>query len=348
MKRIMYLDLCRGFTVLFIPIIHCVMLYSKIEVHHSWLGLPLALIAEWPGGQLFMLMMGMWIATSRKPFHFHVKKAIILLACGYLLNLLKYVIPAALEILPQNFIEQNGFSNDRLLLEQYTIGDILHFSSIAIIVTAAIKELPGKLIAALLLNVVVLVFASLFQDLHSETFIIQHLLDLIGGHPNRSFFPVFPWLVFVLTGFVLGMVKEESTRWMITMFFIGVVLFAIGYYVTDTPNAYGFYRPGTGDTMQHLGFLLMWIPVWKWITPLVSHFECLSGTLIFCSKNITSIYFIQWVVVAWLFPFIGYRTLGVWQSFTIGIIVTVIVLTGSYLLVTFFTSSRSIVRNRSR
>lgn len=348
MKRLVYLDMCRGFTVLFIPIIHCVMLYSKIEVHHSWLGNILSFIAEWPGGQVFMFMMGTWLAKSNRPFEYHVSRAIILLACGYFLNAFKYVIPAGLGILPESFIADTHFSEDRLLLDLYMIGDIMHLSSIGIIITAAIKAIPGKFLVVLLLLVVVLAFSPLFWDMRSEYFLIQHLLDLIGGHPNRSFFPVFPWMVYVLAGFVIGMMMEDSTRWMITMFLIGLAVFTAGWFINDAPNAYGFYRTGTGGTMQHIGFVLMWVPFWRLITPVVSLFECLSVTLQFCSKNITSIYFIQWVVVAWLFPVIGYRTLGLWQSFAIGIIVTAIVFVSTYLLSLLFTSGKSIFRNRSQ
>lgn len=348
MKRLVYLDMCRGFTVLFIPIIHCVMLYSKIEVHHTWFGNILGFIAEWPGGQLFMLMMGIWVAKSSKHYSDHFSRAALLFAAGYFLNILKYVLPAALGILPEAFIADTGFNEDRLLLELYMIGDILQFSAISLIIIATIKSLKGSLIIALVLLVAVICFSPMFWDLQSDLLVIQHLFDLIGGHPNRVFFPVFPWMVFVLAGFVLGLVWEESSRWMTTIFFIGVALFVKGYFIKDAPNAFGFYRTGAGGTCMHLGFVLMWVPFWRLITPFFEPSSnrisslikkiasLLAMTFTFCSKNITSIYFIQWIVVAWLFPVIGYRTLGVWQSLAIGIIVTAIVFTITYLFPYFF------------
>lgn len=336
MKRVLYLDMCRGFTVLFIPIIHCVMLYSKIEVHHSWPGQVLAFIAEWPGGQVFMLMMGMWMAKSNKPLEYHVQRATLLLGCGYLVNAVKYVLPEELGVLPESFIIKNHFSEERLLLDLYTIGDIMHLSCIAMIIAAVIKGLKGSVIIASLLLVVVVCFSPIFWDLHSDNFILQHLLNLIGGHPNKAFFPVFPWMVFVLAGFVIGGLMGESNRSMATMFFAGAVLLIIGFVMPGNNSSYGFYRTDTAGTCMHLGFVLMWLPFWRLIAPMVSQFVSLSVTMKFCSKHITAIYFIQWVVVAWLFPIIGYRTLGLWQSLTIGIIVSAIVFALTYFFSYFF------------
>lgn len=334
MKRVLYLDLCRGFTVLFIPIIHCVMLYSKIEVHHSWLAVLLSFIAEYPGGQVFMLMMGMWMAKSNKPLKHHIYRAIILLACGYLLNALKYVLPAAIGILPNGFINQNHFNKDRLLLELFTIGDVLHFSSIAMIITAVMKQVRGSLIIATLLLSMVAFFSPMFWDLHSDFFIVQHLLNLIGGHPNSAFFPVFPWMVYVLAGFVIGGLMGEPVRSLTTMFFAGAIFFVSELLLPGNNTAYGFYRTDTAGTLKHLGFVLMWVPFWKVITPIVSLFETLRVTLSFCSKHITAIYFIQWLVIAWMFPIVGYRTLDAWQSLLIGVIVTVFVLVAAYVVST--------------
>jgi len=332
MKRVLYLDLCRGFTVLFIPIIHCVMLYSKIEVHHSWLGQILAYIAEWPGGQVFMLMMGMWMAKSDKPATYHLKRALLLLVLGYILNVVKYVLPAWVGILPETFILDTHFSTNSLFAELLSIGDVLHFSSIAMVIIVAIKSIRGSLCIASGLLLFTILFSALAWDLQSEYFIIQHLLHLIGGHPNQAFFPVFPWMVYVLAGFVLGMMMEDSSRWMITMLFIGAVVMIIGMIIPASDSVYVFYRTDAIGTMQHLGFVIMWVPFWKWITPFVLRFQWLHLILQFCSRHITSIYFIQWIVVAWVFPIVGYRKLGVWQSAAVGGIITCVVLASSYIL----------------
>src|SRR5690242_13320705 len=94
MKRIASIDLARGFTVLFIPAIHSVMLYSTLQVHQSAYGRLLAFIAEWPGAQILMLLMGVSFALSAKVSNKKVLlKALILLFIGYLMNYSKFVLP---------------------------------------------------------------------------------------------------------------------------------------------------------------------------------------------------------------------------------------------------------------
>ena len=66
MQRIQSLDLARGFTVLFMPSVHVVMLYSQPQVQQSLLGDILAFIAEGPGAQLFMLLMGVSFTFSSR------------------------------------------------------------------------------------------------------------------------------------------------------------------------------------------------------------------------------------------------------------------------------------------
>src|SRR5687767_2840640 len=104
MQRIKSIDLTRGFTVFFIPAIHSVMLYSKTSVHETAFGKCLVFVAEWPGAQVFMLLMGISFALSRKT---HLKnvliRSVVLLGVAYLLNALKFLVPYFLIGLPKTF-----------------------------------------------------------------------------------------------------------------------------------------------------------------------------------------------------------------------------------------------------
>jgi len=54
-------SLARGFIVFVMPAVHSVMLYSSEEVKQGWLGSILGFLAEGPGAQLFMFLMGVFI-----------------------------------------------------------------------------------------------------------------------------------------------------------------------------------------------------------------------------------------------------------------------------------------------
>lgn len=53
------LDVARGFIVFIMPAVHSVLLYSSPQVQSGWLGAILGFLAEGPGAQLFMLLMGL-------------------------------------------------------------------------------------------------------------------------------------------------------------------------------------------------------------------------------------------------------------------------------------------------
>jgi hypothetical protein len=111
-QRVLALDLARGFTVAFIPMIHVVMLYGSEEVHAGWLGFILSLIAEWPGGQLLMFLMGMSISFSKRSTKQLLIRAAVVFAAGYFLNFLKYVLPFWLGLLPAPFIQDLYFAHE--------------------------------------------------------------------------------------------------------------------------------------------------------------------------------------------------------------------------------------------
>src|SRR5690242_21472816 len=111
MPRIPSLDLARGFTVLVMPAVHVVMLYSHPEVRQSLPGVLLQFLAEGPGAQLFMLAMGVSIAVSKSLTAKKVlQRTVWLAAGGFFLNLFKFVIPLELGILPDALLDDAPLS----------------------------------------------------------------------------------------------------------------------------------------------------------------------------------------------------------------------------------------------
>jgi predicted lysophospholipase L1 biosynthesis ABC-type transport system permease subunit len=70
-----------------------------------------------------------------------------------------------------------------------------------------------------------------------------------------------------------------------------------------------FYRTKPLDTSIHVAAVFIFLSVWNWIannTKPNPIFQFLS----YCSRNITSIYLIQWILIMWLMPIFGFRQLG--------------------------------------
>jgi uncharacterized membrane protein len=317
MQRIKSFDLARGFTVLMIAPIHTVMLYSKLSVHDTLMGKLMAFIAEGPGAQLFMMLMGVFFALSpQRGFLSICKRAFYLLVAAYLLNIFKFVIPNFFGWLPNALLSDlNMDAGGHNLLSLLLIGDILHFAAIATIVLYILSKLPNARFMAIALATIMGIFSPTIWDIHSSHPVINYLLELAGGQAPQIFFPLFPWLVYPLIGFSLGNCMKNASHLRSAFWLcrdLGWILILGGEIARiifpNYPDS-SFYRTYPFDTMIHIGIVLITLNSWQWIHENVkpNHFFDL---LTYMSRNITAIYLVQWVIICWLLPFFGYHQLG--------------------------------------
>lgn len=320
MQRIQSLDLARGLTVLFMPSIHVVMLYSQPQVQQSILGDILAFIAEGPGAQLFMLLMGVsFTFSSRINPQYVLQRAIILLLAAYALNILKFIVPLHFGWMPKDLMVGLQLNDSTASPFFFLLGDILHFAAIAYVVLFLIYRIKHYATFAFLLAIAIMLLSPLFWDVKTEFVFVNYLLQLLGGHPPQVFFPVFPWLVYPLMGLALGYFLKEydATRVLQKAGILGIImmLFSCLFPYTQSPKEWlAFYRTKFPDTLFHLGLVLTWLFIFHWFSRKIA-FNPLFELLIFCSKHITSIYLVQWLLIFWCIPIAGYQTLGFYPSF---------------------------------
>jgi len=333
MNRILSLDLARGFTVLFIPAIHTGMLYSRLSVHHTALGQLLIAIAEGPGGQLLMLLMG--VSFTLKPHHSTrsvLIKSVGLLAAGYGLNILKFVVPYSIGLLPDEVLGELEVIGEEAMVKQLTgMGDILHFAGLTLLVLHGLYWCKRFQWGALAGALGVMVFSPFVWDLHSDVPALNYMLGLAGGGPPSVFFPLFPWLVYPLVGLGVGYYFRQNQRdTALLCGMIGTLLVIsglLGTYYFPAENPAGFYRTRVPDTIWHLGIVLQVFCGWYLVAAHIkdNHFFHL---LTYSSRNITLIYMIQWIMICWMLPVMGFRKMDVTLSAFVMVVMTV----NTYLL----------------
>lgn len=321
MKRIQSLDLARGFTVLFIPAIHAGMLYSRYEVHTSIPGEFLIAIAEGPGGQLLMLLMGISFTFRQTQNTKQVfKRSIILLITGYLLNILKFVIPYLFGGLPQTVLTKLQVNESNKIFQLTSIGDILHFAAITQLILHGIYKTKYYHLTAAIIATAILLFSPFIQDAHSTIQPLNYLLELFTGQPPHVFFPLFPWLVYPLTGLTIGYYfKRSESQTMQATALIGLILTVNGLYADhflNTENPAGFYRTPPPATAWHLGIVLITLALWHLLSTKIKS-NTLFDILTFSSRHITLIYLIQWIMICWALPIFGYQRLNLTVSLVI-------------------------------
>lgn len=313
------LDVARGFTVFIMPAVHSVMLYSALPVRQEILGQILRFLAEGPGAQLFLMLMGISVNLSgSKPPQQILNRAISLFGLAYLLNYLRLVLPLLFHIIPEEFLKDIAVSaNDTGKLNAFLMGDILQTAAISYLVCALLFYLHYFRRWTLTLLIIIILCTPLLYrtNNNSSLWTLQYLFT---GKPPISFFPVFPWIVYPLVGLVIGKyftTNNSSTfyRW---AFVVGFLLFGVGKIVIAwEPEAWNnnFYCPGPGAILYHLGIVFMWLVLCQYMVRLFRE-NYFFHFLKWLSKHITLIYFIQWMVVLWLMPFYSYHRLDLWSS----------------------------------
>ena len=277
----------------------------------------MAFIAEGPGAQLFMLLMGVFFALSSKNnFVAICKRTFYLFVAAYLLNLFKFIIPNFFGWLPQSLLNDLSIvTNRNEYMQLLLIGDILHFAAIATLILFVVSCLPYAQFVSLVLASLVCLLSPFTWDLHSSYYLLDYLLQLSGGGPPQVFFPLFPWLVYPLVGFSLGILIKKSAHhdyafWLCRdLGWILIIAGNMAKYISVSNPVTPFYRTYYDDTMIHLGIVLITLSVWEWISENVkpNHF---FDVLTYMSRNITSIYIIQWIIICWLLRLFGYHELG--------------------------------------
>ncbi|HAO07641.1 MAG TPA: hypothetical protein DCQ50_11755 [Chryseobacterium sp.] len=315
------LALARGFIVFIMPAVHSVWLYSANDVKQGWLGISLGFLAEGPGAQSFMLLMGVFIVLGRPKTNKQIfSRSLIIFLMGYLLNLFKLVIPYYAGWIPEKFLTDNQFAVDAMLpLNLLLVGDILQFAAIAYLACSLINKVRKSAIVTIILIVFVLIASPVVWEFSANGFAGTKTLSLFNGSPPYVFFPVFPWLFYPLSG-LLGarVMKKYSSNTDVGVLFgiAGWLLVLGGYYITQyEPNSWNltFYRLGTGGTIMHGGIVLLWLALFIWL-PLVIRNNFFFRLLSWVSKHITVIYLVQWVVIIWMLPLFGYNQLNILKS----------------------------------
>jgi hypothetical protein len=348
MQRITSFDLARGFTVLIMPAAHALLLYGQPEVHQTLLADIFRFLAEGPGAQLFMLLMGVSLTFSKRiTMRYVFKRALLLLSAAYLLNFFKFIVPLGLGILPENLLTEFQLINDIQALDFFFfMGDILHFAAIAYLLLYLVTRLKHYAIWAFILTVAIMILSPFVWDVKTGFVFVDSIIILFNGHPPQTFFPVFPWIVYPLMGLTIGfLLKHNNADWLLKktgLSGLGLIIISWCFPPTTTITPWPpFYRTEPADTLFHLGFVLLWLSGIHWISRKVKE-NYFFRLLKFCSKQITTIYIIQWILICWCMALTGYMQLDIITTVGWMCGATVITLLLTYAITRSYAQSKNI------
>lgn len=349
-KRITAIDVARGMSVLLMIIIHTMLIYGDLETQtHTILGKIVLWLGR--GTAMFLITMGIsFVLSRRQSFTAVSKRALYILGIGYGMNVLKFIVPEfVFGGLPTAFVEAYGLTSQTLETTMFflLLGDILQLAGITLFLMALINHFSSSKYVPLLIATVILFVSKEVSGFRIDVLGINYICDLFFSDQFNVYFPVFPWSAFILIGMFLGRWYKETNENK-ALFFknilkVGLFSVVVGGLLNITNPSYHFadyYHLGPGGTILLLGvnLLLLWI-----INKLVVLFgeqKVIFKRISFYSKNVTSLYVIQWVIINW-----GMCVFGFWehQQGTILLLIPLMI-----LLTTLVQIAYSYVRKQMR
>lgn len=311
--RIASLDFARGMAVLFMVLVHVLDFYGQSSVHDTMIGTIVEYLGAYPAAPVFMFIMGVFIASSTQTLQQGLQRAAWLFLLGYLLNITRLALPMWL-------LSSTGMSSAPELayhtpMIEFFIGDILQFAGLAYACCMLIKHYQASSIVLLATTLIVIFISPFIWDIHSGSAFIDEFLKLLWGNRDHgAMFPVFPWLAYPLSGLIFGYKIATSTNLNRLFNFCllwGAVITALGFIITTNNPEWHvgyFLRGGPGATITNIGLVLVWLWCCQLMVNKVGEMRFMN-LFYFWSKNVTTLYIVQWIIIGWGLIVLGFNQL---------------------------------------
>lgn len=321
-KRIEAIDFARGVSTAMLVVIHTLWMYGDQATQtNSWVGTIVHFMGKGTG--MFLIAMGFSFTLSRnQSLILSFRRGIKLLAVGYGMNFLKFIVPIWAGIMPDNFIEAYQWTvpaKFENMLFLVSVGDILQLAGLSLFLMGIVNHFSKNKYVPLILAVVIASCANFVRGIQAGVEGFDYFLDLLWGTGYNVYFPVFPWVSFILTGIFIGRVYLESERDQAFTFKqilqYGLVFLAAGGVLCIYNFKYhfgDFFHLGPGGTIYLIGFSLLLTWFAKFIVSKVPANK-IFDFIFYMSKRVTSFYIIQWVLICWGMGVLGFQTLNAMQ-----------------------------------
>jgi uncharacterized membrane protein len=327
-ERIRAFDLARGLAVMFMIGVHVLFHWGAPDTWTTPIGQVIGFLGGPTAAPVFMFLMGASLAfSSRSSFGSLVVRGLWLVWLGYLLNLLRGVLPAYL-----------GLSTGVVTAEQIapftlpwllTTVDVHHMAGLSLVAIAVLGLFARPGWGWLAAAAVVVLAAPLVRGLTFGTPLLDAPLTPVLSDAPNVYYAVLPWVAYPLVGAVFGSLMaraEDRTRVFrlgavlgLGLCAAGVALFAIDQPTFDIDT---YWDSPPSFVVGILGLVLVWLAACDLAVRHVREnrlFTFLYGW----SGKVIAIYFTHWLVVGWGAGIAGFRSLGL-EAALLGIVVAIV------------------------
>ena len=296
-KRTSLADLLKGIAVILMIQVHILELFASPQIFSSTKGSFLLFFGGPFVAPIFAVVFGYFIGRSNLAGKQIVVRGVKLFFVGFLLNLL----------LNTNLfisIYQGKLQLDPL---PYVFGvDFLLFAGLAIILLGALNRLLKKrFYLAFILSLLFAFLGEFLLKFHVKNEVLQYIIPFIYGNSHWSYFPLLPWIAYPLFGFgfsqlqqrilIEAKINKETFPWyaLLGIVFIGVTL---NYAIKISADLQTYYHHGIVFFLWTIVFIFFYAINVNRIDQILGNAK-LFQYIKWLGKNVTSIYFIQWVLI---------------------------------------------------
>ena len=326
--RIRAVDFARGLSVLLMILIHTMLIYGSIHTQTKTVAGDIALWLG-RGTPMFLVTMGIsFVLSRRQTFMAVCKRAVYILSVGYGMNLLKFLIPEyVFGGLPEAFVKAYGLTSQTVESAVFflLLGDILQLAGMTLFIMAVINHYSKNKYAPLIIALAIVAVSKELSGFRFNISIIDYLCDLLFSNQFNVYFPVFPWSAFILIGMFLGRwfkeMNEDQNVFFRKLAILGIGFLAVGgiFNFIDPEYHFGdYYHLGPGGCILLIGVNLLFLWMTNFFVSFIDDTNSVFRFLSFCSKNVTSMYVIQWTLINW-----GMYLFGFWEHDSLTVLLLV-------------------------
>jgi hypothetical protein len=293
-------DLLKGIAVLLMIQVHIMEQLAQVDLYNSTLG-DISLFLGGPAcAPVFMTVMGYFLASSKRSLKGFIQRGLLLFAGGILLNtgrsanLLIQIFKGESDLDPWHFI----FG-----------ADILTLAGLSILVIGLLRPLFKTYYQPYILTGFAMVVVSQFLAPAAPSAGYQEYLGaFLWGGAEWSYFPLFPWMAYILTGYAFRLFMN-NVKWVKQIdikehFYVAIPLWLIilitlpwaSRITSDLTGSGGYYHHGILFFSWTLIFMVSYLVIILLVETEYGEHK-LALAIKWMGVEVTAIYVIQWLLI---------------------------------------------------
>ena len=294
-KRFEIADLLKGIAVILMIQVHIIELFADVSIFDSKTGHFLLFLGGPFVAPVFLFLFGYFIAYSNQTNSQQIVRGFKIFLCGLLLNV----------AMNFNLFIKHSVGQIELDVFPYLFGvDVLQCAGLSIIIITLIKKVFYKNNVLAIALILFSAFLGAFLLQYQTAFIfLKYLSAFFYGSTSWSYFPIFPWIGYTLTGMLFFKSKidfkilaKPIVKISICLLFIVFLFFTLDYAIALSSNLNSYYHHG-------LKFFLWTMIFMAFYSFIINEVDLLLGQsfviqyIKWLGQNVTAIYVIQWILI---------------------------------------------------